>query len=270
MAVWLGVRLAMAHGDTHEMVKAVTEELRSRPRDPDLYIRRAELHRRHGDFDLALADYETASRYASPPPASLDLMRGLLFLEAKWPFAARAYLDRYLGRETNHVVALAARARANLELKDRDAAIRDFDAAIRHSSEPRPELYIERAQALVTAEGSRLQEAVDGLDEGMRRLGPVVTLQLQAIDLLLRMRQTNAALSRVDRIIEQSPRKETWLARRGEILMQAGRWAEANEAFTNAIAQLATLPPARRSVPAIQELEKRLRQAAAEAAGHHP
>ena len=256
---------AWGHGDTHDMVKAVTEELKERPRDPELYIRRGELHRRHGDFDLALADYEMASRHATAGNlATLDLMRGLLFLEAKWPSTARACLDRFLAREPNHAIALAARARAHLQLRDRDSANRDFSAAIRASAEPRPELYVERAEAMASGDAPRLQEAVDGIDEGIRALGPIVTLELVGIDLKLRLQQTNAALERLDRVLQRSPRKEAWLARRGEILRASGRWGEAHAAFTNALGQLATLPPARRNVPAMQELERRLKEAATE------
>jgi plasmid stabilization system protein ParE len=51
------------------------------------------------------------------------------------------------------------------------------------------------------------------------------------------------------------------LARRGEILQQAGRGAEAQAAYTQALEAIARLPAARRDVPAMRELEKRLRSA---------
>jgi hypothetical protein len=49
------------------------------------------------------------------------------------------------------------------------------------------------------------------------------------------------------------------LKRRGEILLQAQRPAEARRAFTEALKALKALPPARRFVPAMIELEKELR-----------
>lgn len=262
--VWmpLAVRV-MSHGDTHEMVRALTEELKQRPRDPDAYFRRAELHRRHGEFDLALCDYENAQRYSTNSPM-LDLARGLLYVEAKWPYTAKMYLDRFLSRETNHVVGLSARAKVFLQLTNREAAIQDFNAAIRHSTEPRPELYIERAQAWLTEDGKHIPEAIRSLDEGVQKLGSVITLKLHAIELELRRQQTNEALARLDQILVDSPRKETWYARKGEILQQATRYAEAREAYTKALQHLNSLPPARRNVPALQEFEKRIKAALAE------
>jgi tetratricopeptide (TPR) repeat protein len=186
-----------------------------------------------------------------------------MFLEANWPISAKVALDRFLAVHTNHAEGLTARARTLLKLDQRQAAARDYSAAILHSTEPRPELYLERAQALTTEGGAQLDEALKGLDEGIKKLGPLVTLQLYAIDVEIKQKRFDAALSRLEQVAAQSPRKETWLARRGEILHQAGRTAEAQEAFKSALAAIDKLPPARRHVPAMTELEKRLREALA-------
>ncbi|MBI3871308.1 MAG: hypothetical protein HY299_22480 [Verrucomicrobia bacterium] len=251
---------ALGHGDTHAMIVAVTQELQQRPRDPDLYYRRAELYRRHGDFDHAWTDLETAQKFGTNMPI-LDLSRGLLLSDVKWPSSAKIYLDRFLAREPKHVPGLAARARVQLQLTNRDAAARDFTLAILHSENPQPELYIERAQALGAEDAAGMKAALQGLDEGLKRLGPIITLQLHAIDLELRLNQTNAAVARLDGIIAQSPRKETWCARKGEILQAAGRGMEAKAAYSEALTHLAKLPPARRNAPAIRELETRIQAA---------
>ena len=99
-----------------------------------------------------------------------------------------------------------------------------------------------------------------GLDEGIQKLGPLVTLQLKAMDLELKQQNYDAALTRIDQITAKSPRKETWQARRGEILLQANRPAEAKAAFQAALKSLNTLPPARRNVPAARDLELRVRR----------
>jgi predicted negative regulator of RcsB-dependent stress response len=102
--------------------------------------------------------------------------------------------------------------------------------------------------------------ALKGLDDGIKRLGPLVTLQLFAIDAELKQSNFDGALARVDQVAARSPRKETWLARRGEILRQAGRPAEAKRAYSDALAALKTLPPTRRNVPAMQELARRIQK----------
>jgi predicted RNA polymerase sigma factor len=90
-------------------------------------------------------------------------------------------------------------------------------------------------------------------------MGPLVTLQLTAIDLELRRKNHDAALARIDVVMQRSPRKESWLARKGEILLQAGRTEEAKKSYEAALAALNTLPPGRRNVPAVKDLERRIR-----------
>ena len=249
-----------AHGDLHLQIQEVTKQIEKEPRNADLYLKRGELHRAHQEWDAAQADYDFASAL-NPKLAVVDLARGRMFLEANWPISAKVALDRFLAVYTHHVEGLTARARTLVKLDQRLAAARDYTAAIHHSTEPRPELYLERAQALTTEGGAHLDEALKGLDEGIKKLGPLVTLQLYAIDVEIKQKRFDAALARLERVAAQSPRKETWLARRGEILQQAGRKGEAREAFQSALAAMDKLPPSRRHVPAMVELEKRLRQA---------
>jgi predicted Zn-dependent protease len=106
----------------------------------------------------------------------------------------------------------------------------------------------------------RPEAALGGLDEGIARLGPLVSLEQPAIELELQARRWDQALHRLDRLAAQSPRKESFHERRGQILLQAGRRAEARQAFRAALFALAALPPAQRATPAMAELEARLRR----------
>jgi len=252
-----------AHGDLHEQIRQVTEELARDPKNAELYFKRGELHRAHQEWDEAQADYDRAISL-DPGLFPVDFARGRMFLEAGWPSSARVSLDRFLRRQTNHVEGLTARARALVKLQLRLDAVRDYTTAIKYAPTGRPELYIERAQALAGEGQAHFAEALRGLDEGMQKMGSLVTLQLHAIDLELKRKNVDAALERLDKIAAQSPRKEMWLARRGEILQQAGRKEEADKAYRGALDAMATLPPARRNVPAMVELEKRIQAALAE------
>lgn len=259
--------IGWAHGDTHGMILAVTQELQQRPNDPELYYRRGELYRRHGLFDLAWTDLETAHRLGTNR-VMIDFSRGLLLSEAKWPVSAKLYLDRFLAAEPKHVPALAARARVFLQLTNKEAAIKDLTSAIQNLTDPQPDLYVERAQVQSEIGEAGMKDALRGLEEGLKRLGSVITLELYSLDLELKLTQTNAALARLDKIIAQSPRKEAWCAKKGDILQNAGRWAEAKTAFAEAIRHLEKLPASRRNVPALQELANRIHAAQAEVETH--
>lgn len=146
------------------------------------------------------------------------------------------------------------------KLGERSDAAKDFTEALSISSTPEPELYLERAQVIARDE-QRIGEALLGLDEGISKLGPLVTLQLAAIDLELRRQDYDAALTRLDRIAAQSERKEAWLVKRGEILKLAGRDEEARAAFNAALLAIESLSPAHRQSRSITALELRARSA---------
>jgi predicted negative regulator of RcsB-dependent stress response len=106
-----------------------------------------------------------------------------------------------------------------------------------------------------------INAALSGLDEGIKKLGPLVTLQLMPIDLELRRHNYDGALNRLALIAAQSERKETWLVRRGEILKLAGKEEEARAAFNDALVAIESLPPERRQSKAVTALELRAHSA---------
>lgn len=266
MAILGGLLLALfapmragAHAELILQIEEVSKEIAKDPGNVELYLRRGSLRREHVEFELAHADFEKAYSLA-PQLETIDLMRGRLFLDWGWPLSARACLDRFLAGHPKNVDGLVLRARALTRMSLRRAAVSDYDLALQLATEPGPDLFVERAQLLMSEEREQWGEAVRGLDDGMRRLGPLVTLQLFAIDAELKLKNYDGALARVDKVAERSPRKETWLARRGEILVQAGRAAEARQAYESALAALQSLPPTRRNVPAMLELAKRIQR----------
>ena len=250
-------RAALAHGDTHEQIDELTRQISAHTRAAALYVKRGELHRLHRDWEAAQADFNRAAQL-DPQLPIVDLLRGKLLLEAGQPRSAKPFLDRFLDARPDHVDALILRARMFGKLGDALSAVRDFSRAIDHAAEPKPDYFLERAQMLRT-DPKRPAEALRGLDEGIKRLGPIVTLELPAIELELGAGNYDGALARVALLAAQSPRQEAWLARRGEILLEANRPAEARTAFSEALAAIETLPPRPRQAEATAQLEKSVR-----------
>jgi len=262
-ATWLlgvGILLssfAHAHEGLHEQIAAITAKIKRDPKNASLYLQRGELHRIHRDWGRAAADYDRAARL-KPDLTIVDVARGkMLFESGRFP-SAKFVLDRFLSQQPNHFEGLTTRARVLAKLGATADAIKDFTRAIAQS--PEPELYLERAETTLRDE-KHIDEALSGLDEGIKRLGPIVTLQLPAIELELRRQNYEGALSRLDLIAAQSERKETWLVRRGEILKLAGRDEEARAAFNAALVAIESLPPARRQSRAVTALQVRARSA---------
>jgi tetratricopeptide (TPR) repeat protein len=247
----------LAHGDLHERIARLTDQIKKEPQDPQPYLQRAELHRLHGEWEAALADYARVERLDTNLFV-VDLGRGKTLVDAGQLPQAKLCLDRFLARQPDHVDALITRARLLVQLSQFLPAVNDFTRAIGKCSQPQPEFFIERAQALAAIGSDRIDEAIRGLDEGIQKLGPVITLQLPALDLELGKQRYDGAVKRIDQIIGQLQRKESWLARRAEVLVLAGRLAEAQKAYGDALAAIEALPEAHRYSPVTLDLEKQV------------
>ena len=249
-----------AHGDLHEQIAILTKQIEQEPGLADLYLKRGRLHRAHRAWTSALEDFDRAA-VLDPRLAIVDFQRGLTRLDAGEFAAARAALDRFVAAHPDHADALVARARALVGLGQRPAAVEDFTRAIARLERPRPEHYVERARALAAEGPPFLAEALRGLDAGIARLGPVPALELLAMDLELELQRYDSALERVTRLSATSPRKEVWMARRGVILVKAGRIPEARAAYASSLAALEALPDAQRRTWAMAELDISVRAA---------
>jgi tetratricopeptide (TPR) repeat protein len=250
------VSLAYPHDELAEQVQAISLEIKKYPRRAELYFQRGELYRADRHWKLAEQDYLQAKKLA-PKMAVADLGLGLLHLSTNNLNESKNALDRFLLEHPENAEARVARGQVFQKLNQLESAIEDYSKAL--SLRPDPEIYIERAKLL--AQQDQLENALMGLNEGIERLGPVVTLELYAIDLELQLKRYEAALQRIDRIAEQSDRKETWLARQGEILLMASRKEEAQKSYRLALEAIEHLPQSRKNNRYTRELEAKIRLA---------
>ncbi len=252
--IWLLLLVPLqlrAHGVTSEQLKQLTAQIQRTPNNADLYLRRGELHRQLGHAKAALADFAKVQALA-PARLEVDLYRARLYLEAKVPARAQRVLDRYLKFRPTHTEAILLRAQTNAKLGERALAIQDYTTALARLSQPKPELFLARAQ--LQADGKQFAAALTGLDEGIAKLGSLVTLQLMAIEVEVKRKRWDAALTRLDGIAAQSERKESWLVRRAEILLLAERKDEAQQTLVAALAAIQSLPDYLRRANAITAL----------------
>ena len=249
-----GSDTALAHGDVHARIAVISEQIEKEPANALLFLQRGELHREHQDWKAAEADYDRAVQL-DPKLVAADFCRGRMLAESGQPAAAREMFDRYLASNPDDGNAFLARARVRVRLGERKRAVADFTRAVELLREPPPECFLERAQALV-ADG-RSEEALAGLDEGIKKLGPIITLQLYAIDLDLVRKAYDAALARLDTILRQASRRENWLLRRAEIELLAGRAPDARKSFEAALDAVDALPVRLQGTQAMRHLKDR-------------
>ena len=248
----LAVSSGFAHQGLDQQIAEVSSWIKDEPGNARLYLRRGELHRIHGERELALRDYSRAQAL-DPHLSAVDLARGRLYFEAGRYRDARKALDRLVRQEPQSFETAVLRARVFSALRATDEAMAEWEIADSLNETPTPEFFIEWSKAVPD-----LDRAIAVLDRGISLLGPLVTLELAAIDLELCRQNYDAGLERLDLAAKQSPRKEVWLTRRGEILQIANRESEACRAFEEASRSLKALPDARRRTRAMFELEQRI------------
>ncbi len=250
---------AFAHADIIERLAALDRQIEQTPQSSELYFKRGELHRLHRDWPAARADYDRGAQLDPDNPA-VHYYRGRMWLEAGDPARARPLLDRFIAARPDHADARLIRARVLAALGQWQAAADDLTRAIELLEPPTPEVYLDRARALVAAGPEHTETALRGLDEGIARLGPVVSLIQYAIEAERAHGRPEAALARLDRLPAQLRRQPAWLAIRGDILASMGETQQAQATYRAGLDAIAAYPPARRNARATAELESRLRK----------
>lgn len=257
MLCWLHVSSSRAHGDLHLQIEEATRALQRAPHQAVLWHKRGELYRAHHDYARALADYARAERL-DPELAVVQLSRGRALYEAKRLPPAERALSAFLAHTPTHSEALLLRARVRAMQARYADADADFAAALQHSADPIPDLFLERAQNLARA--GRRAEALEVLAQGNARLGALVTLDDAALELEIELKQYAAALQRVDAMLSRVARKEHLLARKAAILALSGDAAGARKTREEALAQIDALPEWKRKLASTQQLSRTLQQ----------
>lgn len=235
------LQTALAHGDAHLQITELDRQILTNSRNPKLFLRRGELNRLDGNWTNALADLDRAAAL-DPRLDAVLLERGRVYFDAGQPEKATNFLSQFIRLNPTNAVARLTRARTYLWMAQAPRAIEDYDAAIRFSPSPGPDLFLERASAQRSLGESGLEQALGGLVEGIQLHGPIVSLEMAALELEVELKRWESALKRLDRVSAAAPRRDRWLMRRAEILESAGRANEALEAWKEARREFQALP----------------------------
>ena len=247
--------VAYGHGDRGEYLSDLDARIESQPDSVRLLLERAEVHRRLGHRDEALADLDRVFAI-SPGRSRAHYLIGLNHLDAGLFVEAESALRRFLENVPDSASGHIALAQALTGQGRHLDAAQEYDLAIALQPTPVPDHFLARARSHRAAGERHLARAVEGLDEGMRIIGPLVTLQKLAIDTELARDNHAGAIIRIDAVLAMIERKETWLVNKATVLASAGRHVEAMDAFRMASDALNSLPGRVQSSPAMVALAK--------------
>jgi tetratricopeptide (TPR) repeat protein len=250
-ALVLQAGLARAHGGYDELIDAQTRKVEKNPSDAALRFELGNLHGLHGDLEPALKDLARVDALA-PGKFLTDLMRGQAYFVARDFAKTKDALDRQLVSHPESVRAWLLRARAERELGQHEASLRDYREALKRNASPDPDIVQEVADALAARD--KKDEAAQVLAAGMEKVGKVPSLMLRALDLEIETKNFDAALRRIEEARVDAPRPEPWMARRAAVLAQAGRLEESRAAWTALRQHLDALPEHDRTSRAMTQL----------------
>lgn len=249
---------AAAHGDDQIIIEALTDELAKAP-SADLFLRRGELLRHHREWERAEADYAAAARL-DPALAIVDYFRARARLEAGAPGEALSLVERFLTAAPREAEGWYLRGEILAALDRPAEAAASYADGLGRSAQPRPEHFLRRARLLAAAPSADPARVLAAVDEGLSRLGPIVSLVDEAIALELARGHHAGALARIATALETAPRREAWLVRQGDVLVQCGRREEAIASYRAALAAIAELPERYRTTVPVEKLARDARQ----------
>ncbi|BCU79785.1 hypothetical protein [Luteolibacter sp. LG18] len=249
-----------AHGVHSDLMALVDAQLEKEPRNGELWYRRAELELEHEDYEETLRDLEKTEECAPGKFPVLWVKGQVLDAQGK-PEEAKAALDTHLAANPTHWGALASRARVETKLSLHEKALLDYAAALASNREAEPDLVQETAACM--AANGHTDEAVKVLENGLKRLGPIPSLQMKVLEIEVLAERFDAALVRVSTLQRLAPRPEPWMARRASILTEANRLTEARAAWLALSDHLKALPEAERGSHSMSKLAQQAREAIA-------
>lgn len=252
-----GIQLTTAHPDLIQQIVQVTEQMNQHRESAGLFCARAELFRRHGQFEAALNDLAAAERL-NTNATPMRLERARVYCDSGHAQEALVEIQFFLTNDPHHSEGLLIRARSLARLGRTEEAIADYNVAIQNAPAPAPDLFLERAHLLAGL--GRLAEAAQSLDSAISNAPFASPLQLTAIEYDRQRRAFAPALARVDELVNRYPVKEPWLTLRAEVLEQSGQTNEARQTFAQVLTGIESYPAVRRSLDLTRQLENRARQ----------
>ena len=248
-----------AHGDIHEQIIKVSQQIKAAPDSMELYLKRGQLYHQHGEFRRAKADFKRV-RKKSFFFKIVDLELARLLLDRNRPRKALRYVNNFLSHEAEHLQAILTRAKIYTQLHQHHAATEDYEQAIAIAQSPKPEYYLDLAASILQTDPNAYSQAVEALQRGETALGFIITLQQELVNLAIAHRQYEDALTWIQHILKKIPRQEQWLARKAEVLEQMGDNQQATIFYKKALQAIHQLPDRHKKTDRMKTLQQKINQ----------
>jgi len=233
---------AYAHGSLHEAIERKSVHIAENPGDALLLFERGLLYQEHKEAGKALADFHKALQL-EPAYYICHLPLSELYLEKGLVRKALFHVNTLLSFEPGNPFAYETRASAYQMMGQDALAVADLRKAValKNADAIRPEDYFRLSGSILKASPGNYDEAIAALEEGLQRLGNIISIQSRIVSLEIESHRCGEAVKRIDQIMAPLARKEKWLAQKAQILEMDGKPEEAYAAYRQAGAEAQAL-----------------------------
>jgi tetratricopeptide (TPR) repeat protein len=208
-----------AHPELTVQTEQLDEALSDQPENPELLIRRGDIHRREGNFVAAEQDFASA-RLLEPANPELDFYQGRLLLDMGRPEEADGLLGHWLDYHPESATAWALRGDARMQMNQPLAAAEAYTQAIALSDTPSPGIYLLQANALRQAGPEHRQQAFSAIDSALEKFPTEVSLLGLGVDMALESGQPELAQKYFERVATAIRKLPPWQARAAQLSPQ--------------------------------------------------
>ncbi|MPY26706.1 tetratricopeptide repeat protein [Shewanella psychropiezotolerans] len=235
-------------------------QLASQTNNAHLLLQRGELHSENHHWGLAWQDFQSAMDSTDDANLRIDIWfyMGRMRLQSGMPDEAYNLLSKVIKLEPSYKSARLNLARTYIELNDYRAAVDEMDIFMSLLQRPTPDQYIERANMaeLIDNDGEGL--VIEGLNEAVNQLGPIVSLVDLLVDSYLEQDKREEALRVIELLPHDVNSLPRWQLKKGDIYQELKQYLDAETAYKYGLNSISQMPEHRRLTPAIEDLKSQL------------
>lgn len=257
LLLYFNVPWALAHGDLHARIEALSGQIKQAPEDLELYQQRGELLLQHEAYAIARNDFERCRRHGYTS-ARLYYCLGRTYFHLQKFKKSKRYLHLgliQLPTDTKSIRLLALCHVAKSEYTD---AIIQYSKWMEHSIRPRPAIYLELADVYF-ANGD-IDMSIHTLNRGISDLGLQSALSTRLLDYYKMCQDYQSAIVLQTEVIKTCMRKEFALFERALLFYAQNNYEAAQADLVAATASIEKLPAHVRKGSMIRRLVRKIEE----------
>lgn len=199
---------SFAHGDLSKRIKNISLSIAEHPDSILLYHQRGVLYTQHGDFGLALSDFDFCkSKNYDNIYINLDI--ATVFIQLKNYKKAAVEVDAVLCNQPSDILALQLKGEILKGQEKYIEAAQYFEHVLSLYTPPKPENYILTSKTWLLSKHIEANcNALQTLEKGIEKLGPIYVLRKALIDFHLNNGDVDDAINIQNQLINDLNRKE--------------------------------------------------------------